>query len=198
VNAPFRALGFLALLGLAACTTPGSPQKAPAPPNSVAQWKNGEFTVVFRAGPRTFGEERSFSSYEVSRKIEPYSGPLSIAIESAFNISHFLWDSKSRPEKFIQTRLSPSGETLLIAEEIPNDCAPCVNFILVRTEKDGLSSEYLTLPERMVRPNDVFAEIPQVQSISDTSATVRYSDGVQKTLPFAQLVKKNRRPTFPG
>ncbi len=163
---------------------------------TTAQWKIGEYSVVFRAGPRE--SEKSFSSYEVSRKFETLTYPSSIAVESAQSLKSFQYSPKSTPSEYIKLTSSSSGKTLLIAEEIPNDCAPCVNWILVRGEEDELVYDYLVLPSRETKKSDFFGESPTVTKVTENEISFKYSDGVKRTVPVKSVVKAEKRPTFPG
>ncbi len=163
---------------------------------TTADWKIGEYSVAFRAGPAT--SQKSFSSYEVSRKFETLSYPSSIAIESAQSLDWFRYNPKSTPVEFVKLFTSSSGKTLLIVEEVPNDCGPCENWILIRGEDDSLIHDYLVLPSRLVKPDDVFEEAPAVTKVTEHEISFRYSDGKNRTMTVKELVKPDKRPTFPG
>ena len=189
---------------LIGCTTPQQQPNCP-PKNGHAHWRKGEFTITFHAGPRTFGDEklggrkRSYSSYTISRQFPNLSGPTSIVVESAQDIE-FLND----PAKDAQFFTSASGLTLLIAEDIPNECAPCTNYILVRVRKDHdlfeLGYDYLSFPDRPGFPplGPPGYETPEITKLTDAEITYRYRDGKLRTRPFIARTKRDHSPTFPG
>lgn len=177
------------------CTAPSS---TPAPvvnsTSSTADWKNGEYTVSFRAGPGSY--EKSFSSYDISRKFEKDDYPKSIAVESALLLTSFLGNSK--PGDLIKLFTSSTGKTLLIEEDIPNDCAPCRNWILVRGMEGDLIYDYLNVPSRPVPPEEIMGEFPQIIKVTENEVTFRYSDGKKDSVMVKDVTKKEKRPTFPG
>lgn len=170
------------------------------PENASARWKKGDFSIVFRAGPKPFGEEKSYSSFEISRQFEGLSGPTSIVVESPQDIAYFRWSQKNKPTDFIKLMLSDSGLTLLIEEAVPNDCAPCTNYILVWADERGrqLDAEYLAFPPGKTAPGDIFPDQPEIAKLTDTDVTFRYRDGTIRTRSFKTLTKPDRRPAFPG
>jgi hypothetical protein len=172
-------------------------QPARAAGNTAHSWQAGKFTVSFQAGPKPFGAgpQRSFSYYVVTRKLLAYSGPASLAIESAHAAESFQRNPKSKPADFIRVFISASGNTLLIQEEIPNDCADCLNYIVVAVRGSEMTYEYLNLPSA---PAEVEAEAARVISISDTDITFGYADGRTLTRPLKSVTKADQRPEFPG
>lgn len=202
----FTILAFATLL--VGCASP-LPRPNALPKNSRAHWKKGEFTIVFQAGPVSHGDEkvggrmRSYSSYEISRQFPDFSNPTSVAVESAQGIGHFQWNPKSRPADYVKVFTSTSGLTLLIAEDIPNDCSPCTNYILVRIEKEesGLKYDYLSFPEPpsgLATLGMPTSEGPEIVKLTDTDLTYRYGDGKLRTQTFKALLKREQIPTFPG
>jgi len=191
-----RSLLLILALALSGCTTPGSTSAIKTPGYS---WQAGKFAIVFQAGTQTSGVEpkRSYSYYKVQRDIPPYSVPTFLAIESAHSVEHFEWNPKQQPSDFIKSYLSDSGDTMLITEEIPNDCSPCTNYILVRVLGSEMNYEYLSIPmnEKSAEPE---GETGQVVKISDSEVTYKYSVGPAITKSFNRLRKPDRRPTFPG
>jgi len=128
-----------------------------------------------------------------------HSSPSTIAVESAQSIDHFRANPDEKPADFIKPLLSNSGKTLLIVEEIPNDCAPCTNCILVRINGTDLKYDYATLPDRTTAQcRYAISEQPKVIKITDTTMTYRYSDGVTKTEKFKPIGRGGKRPLFPG
>jgi hypothetical protein len=163
----------------------------------VVEWKAGEYKVVFRLGPMNLGEEgyRSFSHYQITRKLVEHDYPITEAVESAYSNWAF---NLNGVEKYLKIFTSPSGKTLLIQERVPNDCAPCTNWILV-TGRDGLLvHEYLTLPTRAVNAQGFYGEFPTITKVTEKEISFRYSDGHTQTVAVEDVVKKDKRPTFPG
>lgn len=191
---------FITAIMMASMLLPGCATRTADQPISsaatTADWKVGEYTITFRAGPVQY--PKSFSSYEISRKFESDTHPSSIAVESTISIDSFRGDYATKPSDHIKFSTSSSGKTLLIVEEVPNDCAPCRNWILVRGEEEGLIHDYLDLPSREVKPGDVFEEKPTVTRVTEHEISFRYSDGVKRTVPVKSLLKADKRPTFPG
>ncbi|RYD40681.1 MAG: hypothetical protein EOP85_13855, partial [Verrucomicrobiaceae bacterium] len=132
-----------------------SPVEGKIASESVVEWKAGEYKVIFRLGPKDGrqGETeaaRSCSHDELSRKLPEHGYPIITGVESAHD--NWAFSFKDGEDEYFQIYTSPSGKTLLIAERVPNDCAPCMNWILV-TGRDGmLVHEYLKLPTRSVDP----------------------------------------------
>ena len=182
---------------LAGCAVPRTILPVASTP-TTAEWKAGEYSVVFHAGPRDSSVPKSFSSYEISRKFESLTYPSSIAVESAQSLDWFRYNPKSTPVEFVKLFTSSSGKTLLIVEDVPNDCAPCENWILVRGEEDSLIYDYLVLPSRLVKPDDIFEESPTVTKVTENEISFRYSDGKKRTMVVKEHVKPEKRPTFPG
>jgi hypothetical protein len=168
--------------------------------NAAHTWKRAPFVVQFIAGPKgdLDGHSFSYSSYQVSRKFEKYSVPTDLVIQSAMDIHHFQWNSKAQPTDYIKLFTSRSGNTLLIEENIPNDCGPSWNHILVVTAADDMEYEYLDLPSRVTKQTEVFGFTPEVLSISDTQITYRYSDGTTISEDLKQHAKRDKRPNYPG
>ncbi len=86
---------------------------------------------------------------------------------------------------------------MLIQEEIPNDCGPCTNYILVTVREEEMDYEYLNIPGNEKSASPV-GENAQVVNISDSEVTYKYSKGPTRTKSFKVLKKPDRRPTFPG
>ena len=173
------------------------------PENASARWKKGDFSVVFRAGPKPFGEGKSYSSFEISRQFPEMSGPTTIVAESPQDIEWFRRSPKQRPSDFTKFFVSDSGMTLLIEETVPNEIAPCTNYILVRAdEKDErgrqLDYQYLAFPAGKSVPGTIWREEAEVTKLTDSDITYRYRNGRVMTQPFKALTKPEQRPSFPG
>ncbi|MCE9612562.1 MAG: hypothetical protein K8R23_20365 [Chthoniobacter sp.] len=182
---------------LCACST--TPTSNPVPHNASAHWKKGPFDITFQAGPH-YRSERSFSYYKIERQSGHLSDPSSILVESAQDLGHFQFYPKLRPEDSINAVSSRTGRTLLISEEIENDCCPCTNYILVTVaDDDCLAYEYLELPRKEMVPFKIeMGENPVISAVTDTTVTFHYSKGPAKTREFKAFIKKDKRPTFPG
>lgn len=155
--------------------------------------------MSFRAGPVEDFGRKSYSSYEISRRLTPSDDPKTVAAESAFSIESFRSGYATKPESYIKLFTSTSGKTLLIEEEIPNDCSPCTNWILVRGVEGELTYDFLNLPYGPTDPADpVFGDRPTITKVSEHEIGFRYSDGTKRTMAVKDLVKKEKRPTFPG
>ena len=170
--------------------------------NAGATWVTGGTTVTFRSGPwkESSGESpRSASSYKVLHRIDGTT--VSTAIESAHYARYFEHSPSVSPAEFIRLFTSESGKTLLIQEEIPNDCAPCTNHILVRLDSKELTHVYLDLPTQDPKPGHEntmdFDEPAEVVAITDSTVTYKHSYGKKKTSEFTKLPSA-KRPTFPG
>jgi hypothetical protein len=134
----------------------------------------------------------------VSHPYERRDVLLNLGVESAIDVWHFQQNPDSTPAEYIKLFVSPSGRALLIEEEVPNDCAPCWNHVLVRYEDDELEATYLDLPSRVTKETEVFGHTPQVTGITDQQITYRYNDGKIVTESFKKRVKAEQRPTPPG
>ena len=154
--------------------------------------------MVFHAGPWDSSVPKSFSFYEISRNPPVQVLPDRIAAESALSTDILRDFPETEPSRHVRPFLSRTGNTLLIEETLPITTWPCSNWILVRYEQGALGYDYLVPPERQVRPTADTSEIPKVTSISDSEITYRYSDGKEGTVSSKNLVKKEKRPIFPG
>jgi hypothetical protein len=182
---------------IAPVTTPESSAS-----NSTATWIAAGAKVTFRAGPwkQESGDlPRSFSSYEILHQVNGMT--VSTAIESAQWADYFKHSPGASSAKFIRLFASESGKTLLIQEEIPNDCAPCTNHILVRLNSEELAHVYLELPTQDPKPGEEnsmeFDQPAEVISITDHSVTYNYPGRRKETTEFSKLPSA-KRPTFPG
>lgn len=189
------ASGCCLLLG--SCASPQA--SAPvASTQTTADWKAGEYAVSFRAGPVVDSGSKSFSSYEISRKLTPSGDPRIIAAESAFSIGSFRSGYATKPGDYIKLLTSTSGKTLLIEERIPNDNSPCTNWILVRGVNGELVHDYLDLPIQAGGPDPLVGELPTISRISEHEVSFRYPNGKSRTMAVKDVMKKEKRPTFPG
>lgn len=163
-------------------------------------WQCGGFTVRFVAGPdQPPGEKpRTFSFYQVTRRSEKHPVTLDLGVESAMDVWHFRNTPGSRPSEFIKLFASPSGKTLLIEEDVPNDCSPCWNHMLVRFDGEEMTATYLDLPSRVTKDTEVFGFTPLATSISDHDISYRYNDGTTVTERFEKRIKPDQHPTPPG
>jgi hypothetical protein len=173
------------------------PAKGVLVSSPAMEWKAGVYKVTFRGGPMAnTDEQRSFSCYEITRQMEGHTYPLTQGVESA--TSNHAFPINGRTGDYIRLFTSPSGKTLLIEERVPNDCAPCTNWILVTGKGSSLVHDYLDLPTRAVNPADFDSEFPTITKVTEKEISFQYSDGTKRTMAVKDLVKKEKRPTFPG
>lgn len=158
----------------------------------------GGYKVTFRAGPLAHPRTKSFSFYEISRTPPAEVPPGKIGAESALSSELLEESGAPGPSGCIRPIVSSSGNTLLIEETLPVTTWPCSNWILVTYVDGTLTHDYLFVPQRQVRPTADTFEIPKVTRVTDYEISFRYSDGKESTMPVKNLVKKEKRPTFPG
>src|SRR5688572_5368245 len=91
---------------------------------SELTWAENGYSVRFTAGPR-LNSQRTLSYYTINRRESQESA----AIVSSAHSTEITEDFK----RFIRVIPSSGRESILIEEEIPNDCCACSNFILVTT-----------------------------------------------------------------
>lgn len=163
---------------------------------TTASWKAGEYLVTFRAGPGNY--EKSYSNYEISRKFESDDHSESVAAESALVLGMFSSGYLKKPDDHIELFTSSSGKTLLIVEDVPNDCSPCQSWILVRGMDGVLVCDYLNVPVLLDDKIDEYEEYPQILRVTENEITYRFSNGKKGTAQVKDIVKKEKRPTFPG
>lgn len=174
------------LLLLCSCTTsrqnPAKPEEKPKPLEKATTTQNWElegFKVRFAAGPLNFqGKPECYSTYAVSRDD---SGAYKI-ITSLVHVDSFVGGGNLTPDDFIEIFCSPSGNQLLIAEEMLNDAAPCTNYILIQAEGDDLKVSHLDLP-LWTPPSDnfdkrapIWSEFPKIKSLTDEKIVFSYSN----------------------
>ncbi len=183
----------LSLLFFSSCAS--IPQAAPK--NTSATWKVAPFSVSFQAGPHANTEEkhRSFSCYRIERKLAKFTHLSSLVLESALSSDSFS-SPNDKLSDFISIYASATGNSLLIQEIVPNDCAPCSNYLLVQVIDDELIYHYLELPT--IQPSETDYENAYVTAISDKDVTYRYSNGTRGTRSFARSKSSENRVTFPG
>lgn len=167
------------------------------PKNTSASWNVAEFSVSFQAGPHANTEEkhRSFSYYRIDRKLAQFAHQSSLVLESALSSNSFS-SSKDKPSDYITIYASATGNSLLIQEIVPNDCAPCTNYLLVQVIDEDLIYHYLELPT--IQHSETEYENAYVTAISDEDVTYRYSNGARGTRSFARSKSSENRVTFPG
>ncbi len=183
---------------LAGCTGPQVPAPVSASTQTTVDWQAGEYAVSFRAGPVVDSGRKSFSFYEVKRALDDNRVPEAIVAESALSLDSFRSGYLKEAKDHIRLFTSSSGKTLLIEEEIPNDCAPCSNWIMVRGVNGELVFDYLDLPTHSKNADDIYADMPSITRVSEKEIGLRYPDGTRRTVAVKDVVKKEKRPTFPG
>jgi hypothetical protein len=175
------------------------PRAAEEGSGKTVQWLAGSYAVEFRLGagsPWAAGYQPSV--YRICRR---GLGGQQDAVEavSAQSAQGFATVVDGDPRSHIRLVVDPSGEVLVIEEDIPNDCGPCRNFLLVRTGAAGqLEVRYLLLPER---GHGVMAavsgEYPAVESVFAGGMVVRYAGTGPETVWFRSLPWRDR-PQWPG
>jgi hypothetical protein len=187
----FTLLLVFTLIGCAASKRPG----ADAPVTAI--WKLENFRVQFQAGP-TSSEGRSFSFYEIT-KTSPEELP-SLVMESAHSLARFGSVTNGDPKYWIRIIEDSNAKALLIEEQIPNDCGPCLNYLWVRPDSNGyIRGTYLRLPSKVTGPPNapIDYEYPKVRSLDGGVLRYDYSIGGTVTKRIDQI-EKSDRPTPPG
>jgi len=176
------------------CAPPPSPS-GPAP--TSATWKIGDFHVHFQAGPR--GQEgRAYSYYEI--KYSQKGGQeRSLVMESAHTLEGFGCVTNGDPKNWIRMIEDPNRKALLIEEEIPNDCGPCSNFLLVQVDASGgVNGSYLQLPLKAKGPQGgIDSEYPRVRALHGRFLKFDYSGGASVTQGVDEIDRSDS-PTPPG
>jgi len=182
-----------AVIALASCATSETPSDDSIVP--VTTWQDAKNTIVLTPGPRTTDSsvgERSYSYYTVKR-----------TTPEVYNLEQLLAESglddqfPNDPMEVISVVHSESFNTVLITEDIPNDCCPTFNYILFRYKAGKWRSEYLAIPSRFGEENNKLREFPVIEKLSDSHVTFSYTDGVRKNAAIA-TIKRRKRPLFPG
>ncbi len=94
--------------------------------------------------------------------------------------------TQNPPGNFIRVVEDVSGDAIVIEESIPNDCAPCANYIWVgRDHRGALTHTFLKLPTRAVSQIDF--ENPTVRGIRGSMLTYQFSDGPPVTVDIHSL-----------
>ena len=188
-QAVIAAAGILLLSG---CATQVPPSDSGT---DAAAWKTRAFHVSFEARSRAAGQT---SVYHVS-----YTGPggdrREASMDSAHSAEGFSTVTNGRPANWIRVIEASDGDAILIEEDVPNDCAPCSNYLLVRPGPDGsLAGTWLRLPESPGRgTGGIDYEFPKVQKFDRDRITWRYSDGTTVSRRIDEIPAADR-PVPPG
>ena len=155
------------------------------------EWQIAATRIKFEAGSYgsdESGRPRSGTFYQV------HHAASQVKIGSALGINP---DETS--EKPIRILASASGSTIAIEEEVPNDCSPCSNYILLKPGPGKTSFKYIRPPEPPAagQKKDVYDAEPRIISLSDDLIRFRYSTGYEREEKIEDL-KVEARPTFPG
>ena len=164
---------------------------------SPIHWETKNFRVHFQLGPRG-NDGRSFSFYQIIAKSPDGLGD-SLVMESAHTIRGFKCVTNNDPKDWIRIIEDPSGKALVIEEEIPNDCAPCTNYLWITLDSRGfLEGTYLLLPsESTGNSGGIDYEYPKIHSVSGD--TLKYTYKIRGTVSKSiQTIKKAEHPTPPG
>ena len=159
----------------------------------ATEWQTSATRIKFEAGPHgsdESGRTRSGSFYRI------HHGASLLKIESALGIGP---DETSEPEKLIRILASDSGSTIVIEEEIPNDCSPCSNYILLTSGVGKIAFKYIRPPDPPAagQKKDLHDAEPRIISLSDDQIRFRYSTGYEGEVKMKDLMVEDR-PTFPG
>jgi hypothetical protein len=159
-------------------------------------WDTKNFRVHFRAGPRG-SDGKSFSFYEITHKSPDGYGDGTV-MESAHSLHGFQGVTNGIPTNWIRIIEDPNGKALLIEEDIPNDCGPCMNYLWVNLDGNFLVGTYFRLPSKTTGDGGgIDYEYPKVISLEGDLLKYKYSIGnvISKSV---QSIEKADRPTPPG
>lgn len=120
-------------------------------------------------------------------------------MESAHTENGFQSMTNGLPKNWIRIIADPNGKALLIEEDIPNDCAPCMNYLWVSSDSRGnLEGSYFGLPSKSTGDGGgIDYEYPKVISLNSDLLKYKYSKG-QPITKNIRTIKKADRPTPPG
>jgi hypothetical protein len=166
-------------------------------PPTTAEWKKGDFRVRFQAAPG--GKDgRSFSFYDITHTAAQFER--SLVMESAHTLEGFNSRMHGDPKNWIRIIEDSNGRALLIEENIPNDCGPCMNYVFIHLDSNGrVDGEYLKLPTKVTGPANapINYSYPKVRSLDGDVLRYDYSTGGTVTKRIDQI-EKSDRPTPPG
>jgi hypothetical protein len=166
---------------------------------SAVAWMAGNYAVEFRLGTGTpVAEGYEPSVYRICHR---GMGGVREAVEavSAHSAQGFASVVDGDPRSHIRLVVDKAGEVLVIEEDIPNDCGPCRNFLLVRTGASGGPEVlYLAVPER---GQGIMAatsgEYPSVETVFAEGMVVRYAGSGPETVWF-RFLPSREAPQWPG
>lgn len=187
------AITILLVISLSSCAKLSSAETRYPDP---IHWETKNFHVHFQAGPRGT-DGKSFSFYEITHKSPDGYGD-STVMESAHTVNGFKSVTNGISKNWIRIIEDPNGKALLIEEDIPNDCAPCVNYLWVKLDGKFLEGTYLLLPTKTTGDGGgIDYEYPKVIALEDKALKYKYSTGsiISKNI---QSIEKADRPTPPG
>jgi hypothetical protein len=121
-------------------------------------------------------------------------------MESAHTLEGFNSRTHGDPKNWIRIIEDSNGRALLIEENIPNDCGPCMNYVFIHLDSNGLlDGEYLKLPTKVTGPAyyPINYSYPKVRSLDGDVLRYDYSTGGTVTKRIDQI-EKSDRPTPPG
>ena len=177
------------------------------PAITTQTWKVGRYQIRFAAGPVRLlpeGGQRGFSTYSVFYQ-EQDEAPMSEVAGSAIDIELLLEPPSLDLGNSIETWVSPSERWLMIKENVPNDCAPCANFLLFERQEAKLVFTYLEMPSWQPPPKvlkggimpPLFAEKPVILKLTEDEVEFCFSDKKVQRLKL-QEVPLLPGPVFPG
>ena len=197
----------------AGCSTPKPPKEQPqlsgneTAGETTHSWRLGHYKIRFAAGPvRPFSEGglKGFSTYEVFYEQEGQVTLTEVA-SSAMNIETLVYSPILKLTDYIGVWASPSERWLLIKEDVPNDCCPCANFVLIERFEEELKVSYLQMPtwQPPVKPikgggmPPIWHEDPEISRVSEDEIEFHFSDKKPQRIKIRDAPKKEG-VTFPG
>lgn len=198
----------LCMLLIVGCSTPQPASEqltVETAGETTRNWQLGHFQVRFAAGPvkpRSEGGQKGFSSYSLL-----YQGDLTLTevADSAIDIEWLIDSSSTKLTDYIAVWASPSEKWLLIKEDVPSDCGPCANFVLIERLEEVLKVSYLKMPmwQPPVKPLPggtmplVWSEYPMILQITDEEIEYQFSNKKLQRIKIRDVPRKDG-VTFPG
>lgn len=119
-------------------------------------------------------------------------------MESAHSTRGFESNEPHHPKYWARVIADPNGEALIIEEDIPNDCAPCKNYLWVHSDSEGyLQGTYFSLPSKSTGNGGIDYHYPKVISLKGDLLTYQFKTG-QPITQNIRSIEKADRPTPPG
>jgi len=135
----------LASLALDGCASKAPPERIIVPRVATLTWKNHGWEITLHRlpyhkapGPDGFEINEPGSFFRIVRKGMELNVPSAVS-----DNRHYAPDADV--SKSVDIHTSPDGHTILIHEDIQNDCGPWHNYLLVRERQGKLVSSFLKL-----------------------------------------------------